>query len=188
MRVRDEAERVVLTVVISVASDGSLVERRIPGVRSPSRAHRRSRHQGRIAVSLRADAPTVGGCVWVREGSSIVLDKVVMTGCSAQYGSGLGVEDSRARVANTAMHRNGVVMRDESEVQGGGAYFRNCSRVEMENVTLSDNFLVSTNVDGGGVYVEKSSEVLLKSVAGVILTFNLQRPNSDFRFKLGATP
>ena len=150
-------------IVVHLGDDGALVARR-----RVRRASGPRRHQQSDAVVARADAeaPSVGGCVWVKEGSSIVLDTMTLTGCSAQYGGGLGVEDSRATVRNTALYRNGVEAMEDVEVKGGGAYFRNSSGLVMENVTVSENYLEGVTVSGGGVYVTRSSGVVIRGVRG----------------------
>ena len=113
-----------------------------------------------------AAVPSVGGCLTVQQ-SSIMLRNSLFQNCSAQYGGGLGAQDSNVVILNTVFSQNSAF--SNSDVRGGGSYLFNCS-VVLVNVTASQNLVSSTGgyfSNGGGLYFEQSSPVVLRLVTGI---------------------
>ena len=164
-RQRQRPTKIVLRIVLTLDSLGHLRQKFLrPRLAKSSTAVSTTHVDTRATDTFSG----VGGCLFVQQ-SSIVLGNSFLQNCSAQYGGGLGAQDSNVVIFNTVFSQNSAV--SNSDARGGGLYLFNCSAV-LVNVTASQNLVSSTGRDtlgyGGGLYFEQSSPVVLRFVTGIL--------------------
>ena len=162
-RQRQRPAKIVLRIVLTLDSLGHLRQKFLKPRLAKSSTAVSTTHVDTRATDTFSG---VGGCLFVQQ-SSIVLGNSFLQNCSAQYGGGLGAQDSNVVIFNTVFSQNSAV--SNSDARGGGLYLFNCSAV-LVNVTASQNFVssIANYGYGGGLYFEQSSPVVLRFVTGIL--------------------